>query len=257
MNETKRFGISADFLKILALVTMAIDHFGAIVLEQGVLKNDFNVMIGNISVYTLDMILREIGRLAFPIFCFLIVEGFIHTSCRKNYAIRLFLFAFISEIPFDLAFNRQFTDMSYQNVFFTLGIGLMTIWCCTYFEKFDVNWKKYLGFAGCLAFGMFVAWIVHTDYSFSGVVLITMLYLLRGLPSVMRYLLSYACFMVMMFLNGGIWSAQVEAICIVSFFLLLGYNGVRRMKINKFVFYIFYPAHIGIFALISWFVIHA
>ena len=87
-------------LKVLALITMIIDHYGAI------FQNDI-------------ITFRIIGRLAFPIYCFLLVEGYLHTSDVKQYAKRLLLFALISEMPFDLAFYNKL-GFTHQNIFFTL-----------------------------------------------------------------------------------------------------------------------------------------
>lgn len=78
-------------------------------------------------LYQTDMVLRGIGRVAFPIFCFLLVEGFLHTKNVWKYAGRLALFALVSEIPFDLAFQGEWLFMGYQNIFFTLLVGLLVM----------------------------------------------------------------------------------------------------------------------------------
>ena len=114
--ETKQPGISGYWLKLIAVISMLIDHTSAVILEQiPGLENPAFLM-------------RIIGRLAFPIYCFLLVEGFYHTRSRAKYAGRLFLFALISEVPFDLAFSRRMWDFSSNNVFFTLLFGLLVIW---------------------------------------------------------------------------------------------------------------------------------
>ncbi len=100
--------MSGFLLKLLALVTMLIDHTGH-VLFPGV------------------MWMRYIGRLAFPIYCFLLVEGFLHTRDLRKYMGRLAVFAVISEIPFDLAIYGEFFEPAHQNVFITLLFGLMAI----------------------------------------------------------------------------------------------------------------------------------
>ena len=115
-QQEKAVGLSGSTLKLIAIVTMFIDHLGVVAFET------------QISNYMVPYyIMRLIGRLAFPIFCFLLVEGFFHTRDVKKYALRLLVFAFISEIPFDLAFNRQMFYWRHQNVFFTLFIGLLVI----------------------------------------------------------------------------------------------------------------------------------
>ena len=114
--NVKQQGISGYWLKVIAVVSMLIDHTSAVILEQiSGLENPAFLM-------------RIIGRLAFPIYCFLLVEGFYHTRSRAKYAGRLFLFALISEVPFDLAFSRRMCDFSSSNVFFTLLFGLLVIW---------------------------------------------------------------------------------------------------------------------------------
>ena len=111
-----RKGISAATLKWIALITMTIDHFAA----SGLFSQLAYGMVGWRLADQLYMLLRIIGRLAFPIYCFLLAEGFRHTRSRERYALRLGLFALISEIPFDLAACHVVWDWNDQNVFFTL-----------------------------------------------------------------------------------------------------------------------------------------
>ena len=113
-NEVgKKRGIPGSTLKIIAITTMFIDHIGAVVLE-GKLSDlgmaqamqtqeglqEFMAQYG--VLYLIDMIMRLIGRMGFPIFCFLLIEGFIHTRSRLKYGRNLLLFALVSEVPFDL-----------------------------------------------------------------------------------------------------------------------------------------------------------
>ena len=123
-NKTAKIsGITGQCLKVLAVVSMIIDHIGyAIVIrlpgaaDTGSLTN---------FVYTT---LRMIGRFAFPIYCFLLIEGVCHTRNIGRYAFRLFIFALVSEIPFDLAFYGKLFHFDHQNVFFTLCIGVLMLW---------------------------------------------------------------------------------------------------------------------------------
>ena len=164
-------------LKLFALIFMLIDHIGAVILEHGVILS-YNRQLpyalsysASLSVSQIDQVLRGIGRLAFPIFCFLLVEGFFHTSSRKKYAFRLFLFALISEIPFDLAFNSSLLEFTYQNVMFTLLFGLLTIWGM---EK--ARFVRPLLAILPAAAGIFIGWLFQADYDWRGIILIIVLY---------------------------------------------------------------------------------
>ena len=113
-RKTLPSGLTGNTLKLIAIFTMLIDHIGAAVIEAGILSsNDMARMMAILETergmqwYLADIVLRLIGRLAFPIFCFLLVEGFTHTGNEAKYARNLLLFALISEIPFDLAFFWQ------------------------------------------------------------------------------------------------------------------------------------------------------
>ena len=103
----QRIGINGFTLKWIAIVSMLIDHMGAILFPQYI-----------------EM--RIVGRLAFPIYCFLLAEGAVHTSNIRRYEIRLLAFACLSDIPFDLAFFGGVT-LEHQNVFFTLLLGVLVI----------------------------------------------------------------------------------------------------------------------------------
>ena len=156
MNNCK--GLSGSTLKIIAVITMLTDHIGAgilgrIITMQGIYSG---------SVYNVYTVMRYIGRLAFPIFCFLLVEGFMHTHNVKKYASRLFVFALISEIPFDLFVSGRIVDTSAQNVYFTLLIGLICMWACDMSEeseRISVGLKPVLEFLIMIA-GMYVSYVL-------------------------------------------------------------------------------------------------
>ena len=109
--------LSGSMLKLLACIAMLIDHTGAIILSHypPALTELFYINGKGITFYR---IVRDIGRCAFPIFCFLIVEGFLHTHDRRKYGRNLLLFALISEIPWNFMFANTWHYADKQNVFF-------------------------------------------------------------------------------------------------------------------------------------------
>ena len=206
------------------MITMLIDHIGACVFERGLLlvdetRNDAALfeMLRNT-----DRILRLIGRVSFPIFCFLLVEGFLHT-------LRLFLFALVSEIPFDLAIMGRLFDPVHQNVFFTLLIGLLAMMLCDYFRMQAQPVAQVL----VLILAMVLAWALHTDYGYRGVLLIELLYIFR--------------YDRMKQVVAGAVAFSWETTAPLAFIPVWFYNG-KRGKSGKWFFYWFYPVHL----LILW-----
>lgn len=216
MNVSERISCLSGFqLKCIAILSMALDHTGAVLFPQ-------------------EIWLRCAGRLAFPIFCFLIVEGFVHTHDVYRYMARLGVFALISEIPYDLAFRGVCLEFAYQNVFFTLliSIAMMKLLSVTRL------WPEK---AAILILAMWLAVVLRTDYNFRGILLIFMLYVFRE----QKFLTAAA---------GGLWNflytGTIQRYGVFSAVPMLLYNGKpgRRMK---YFFYIFYPAHLLILYGIS------
>lgn len=218
-------------LKLIAMLTMFIDHATDQLIPGGT---------------TLWFIGRSIGRLAFPIFCFLLVEGLLHTKNVRNYLIRLGIFAILSEIPFDLAFvkgNTFVDNFGYQNVFFTLFIGLLVILLIQIVEK-------YYGHNSIIAviiisiiviIGCQLAEYLNTDYSSMGVLMIVSFYLFRY----NKFLLFLSIFL----LNQAFFT--IQGFGTISLLFIWLYNGERGPKINKYIFYVFYPLHIMVLYWIS------
>lgn len=231
--RSARLSLSGSTLKIIAVVTMLIDHFGACVLERGFLRMQAIADQPGLwqSLYRLDRILRTIGRISFPIFCFLLVEGFLHTRDRKRYAFRLFLFALISEIPFDLAIRGTFSDMAYQNVFFTLLIGLVMMIFCDLVSQRFAGYMQAAAHALVIGVAMLLAFLLHTDYSWHGILSIAALYLFRR-DKRMQTIAGAATFY---------W----ESAAMLAFLPILFYNGKRGLPL-RYIFYWFYPAHLAL-----------
>ena len=245
--EVEQSGITGSTLKIIAMISMLIDHIGASIIENGVLPkvSSDSVISGNVAAlhtynvwYGVDMVMRFIGRLAFPVFCFLLIEGFLHTRDWKKYTLRLLAFGFISEIPFDLAFHRRFFDFSYQNVFFTLLLGVLVMAGMQYFEKkselsIALN---YSGQAVVVIVGMSAAFLMRTDYGAFGVFVIAGLYFLRKQEA---WQTVFGCV-------AFCWEFTAP----LAFIPIRMYSGKRGMDL-KYVFYAFYPVHLLILGLLT------
>lgn len=233
IQPSTRHGLSGTALKTIACVTMLIDHIGASCIENG-LANAASVPVW---LGTLDSVLRLVGRLAFPIFCFLLVEGFVHTHDVKKYIGRLLLFGLISEVPFDFAFFRTPFEPGYQNVYWTLALGVLAMAGLAHFEKEDgtVSWQGFLCAGGCVL----LALAANTDYSGVGVLIICALYLTRADH-------KRQCIV------GAVLFAY-ELTAPLAFVFLWFYNGQRGAcgKALQKVFYWFYPVHIALLALVT------
>ena len=249
--NVKQQGISGYWLKLIAVISMLIDHTSAVILEQiPGLENPAFFM-------------RIIGRAAFPIYCFLLVEGFYHTRSRAKYAGRLFLFALISEVPFDLAFSRRMWDFSSNNVFFTLLFGLLVIWGVEGIkQKFvaDFFFRSVIEFAAdctvirekaaairviliivTVAAGGFLALLFRTDYDLSGIVTIFAIYMFY--PKKVK---GMGIGVLVLTLLASI----IEAAAFLDMIPIYFYNGTRGKQM-KYFFYIFYPAHLFLLAMIA------
>ena len=237
-------------LKMIALITMLIDHVGAALLWR------YIEAIGGYQdeiLVTIYQLMRYVGRMAFPIYCFLLVEGFLHTRSVGKYALRLGIFALISEVPFDLALNKKVWDMSSNNVFFTLLIGLLLIWGISFVEKFFAFWREkeldiFIGGLATFTVGilmiapaLYVAEsVLNTDYGMGGVLAILLLYLFRS----NRYL-AYGLAIIALY----ILSSSSEILALLMLYPLSMYDGTRGQN-TKYMFYAFYPAHLLILGLL-------
>lgn len=249
-TKSKR-GITGSTLKLIAIITMLIDHIAAVVLEKIIIRSgSFNniftrAFMDGDALSIIYLLMRAIGRIAFPIFCFLLVEGFLHTRNVWKYAFRLAVFALVSEIPFDLAIHAEAFYFGYQNVFFTLLIGLLVlIGIKTVSEKLDKSNIVLSNIAQIIivVVGLVAAELLKTDYSGLGVLTVVVMYLLRK-----NHVVSM--------LGGCVVLTMLNLFEIVAFLDLIPvwlYNGKRGLKL-KYVFYIFYPAHLFILYLVCYF----
>ena len=217
--------LDGSMLKLLAMALMLIDHIAHLFrIGEGVTL----LSLGGFEM-TLYETLRYVGRLAFPLFAFLLVEGFLHTRNRKNYAIRLSLFALLSEIPFDLfCSGRVFYER--QNVFFTLLLGFLGLCALEHLT----SWRRILSVTGLFL----VAFVLRADYASTGYLLVLLLYALREIPALRG-----------LSITGVIGIAAGAAALPMAL-----YNGKRGFvggRVMKYAFYAFYPVHLLLLVLIK------
>ncbi|MDO4649198.1 MAG: TraX family protein, partial [Eubacteriales bacterium] len=174
-----------------------------------------------------------IGRLAFPIFCFLIVEGSLHTRNRFKYGRNLLLFALISELPWNYVHSGGLTYKG-QNVFFTLFLGYLGMCAFEYLRD-----QQFLLLLALLAL-LFASVALHADYGYRGYILLLILYTLRSNRPAQAVIAS--C-----------WLAFEWKACF-AFLPINMYNGKRgfiRGPVGKYFFYAFYPLHMLILGYIK------
>lgn len=204
-------------LKAIAMVTMLIDHIGALFFPKLIL-------------------LRIIGRVAFVLFSFLLVEGFFHTKSLRNYLGAVVLAGILSEIPYDLAFSGEWFNFQSQNVLFTLGMGIIAMMVLSstiasdlkvLFVYLIVVINSYLGF----------------DYSYMGILQIVCFYIYKS-----SFFKKATIVSVLNLFYG--FRITVQSIAFIGLVPIYFYNGKRGKK-SGWVFYTFYGLHLMILGLIK------
>ena len=208
--------LSGSALKIIAVVSMVIDHYA------------YYLMDGNTMAYE---VMRCFGRIAFPVFAFLVAEGFAHTRNRMRYFLSLMLFAVVSEVPWYLLNGADGT----HNVMFTLALGVAAL---AAFER--LRGHRALAIAAILRAAL-LAEVSGLDYGWRGIVVILVLHLFRSKKySQSARLLQFAFAFPFMSSYG-----TIGALLACSVILL--YDGTRGFihgNLAKYGFYAFYPAHL-------------
>lgn len=226
--------INSDVLKIFAMMLMLTDHLWATVVE------------GN-------QWMTNIGRMAFPIFAFLIAEGFVHTSNFKKYALRLLAFGVISEIPFNLIYSGSPIFPFHQNVMFTLLLGLLSIRAIDRFKQnksVKSGIRCLLCVAGCLLLGT----VGMVDYGAMGITTVIVFYVFRDfklaplgqlISLVLLYIVFFKGQSVVIDLFGYEYFLPLQGFGVLALIPIWLYNGKRasKSKALKYAFYAFYPAH--------------
>ena len=240
---SKHFELTSTRLHLLAAALMLCDHLWGTVIPG-------------------SEWLTCIGRLSFPIYAFLLAEGFRHTRSRKMYALRLLVFALLSEIPFDLAISGQLFYPAHQNVLWTflLSLGLMA-WNEAVTDA--APWKQAAVAVGSVFLGSAAALLTMVDYYHAGVLTALVFYFLRGRTWPERLgQLILLCWINFELLGGysyvltlagqEIWIPQqgLAVLALIPIWLYRGRQG-SKSKALRLGFYAFYPAHLLILGLIA------
>ncbi len=245
-------------LKLIAICSMLLDHTMKILPMQTIFVNAFGLSAD--SSRFLVMAILPLGRIAFPIFAFFIAEGCRYTHSAKRYIGRLLVFGLISEVPFRLCFTRLSVQSALslwpiwtENVFFTLALGALAFFACKALREANHPLLALLPALPLMA----LAELLHTDYGAWGVLTIFLIY---ALPEKLPRLLGLGAILSALYLlyvpwNGAEllllhnpyyllnWAAAMAAVVLLAF-----YNG-QRGKPLKWMFYIFYPAHLSLLAV--------
>ena len=217
--------LSGSVLKLFAAFAMLADHVALHLFShiESACTVFYHLYGYDLSIYTLC---RGLGRMAFPLFAFLLVEGALHTHNRKRYGALLLLFAIISEIPWNLIYSNHWLYPS-QNVLFTLFLGLVAI------DALERYQEKIIKMSLILLGTFGISILLNADYGYTGYVFIIALYLFRSNLPLMALV--------------GIYLLPSHWIGGLAFILIALYNGQRgfiKGKIGKYFFYLFYPLHL-------------
>ena len=221
--------LSGSWLKLLAVATMTADHAALFVLRycDGFREPLFEIAKIPVSWF---LLLRCVGRMAFPLFAFLVVEGFLHTHSRLNYGCNLLLFALLSIIPWNLVHTGRWYNFPSANVLFTLLLGFIAL-CCI------ARWESRRETSGMLAIQLFViissAALGRVDFGAGGVTFILALYMLRQ-HRVLQAAIGF----------GLLPSKWLALLAFIPMNLYNGRRGFIQGTVSKYAFYAYYPLHL-------------
>ena len=244
MIDRSKLPFTSNALKLIACVTMLIDHTAAVLVEP--------LVPANPSLYTFYKALRIIGRIAMPIYCYRLALGAVYTRNKKKYLLRMLLFALLSEIPFDMAFNDHVLEFTSQSVMVTLSIGLC---CCLASEFFKEKIRSALWVLPSLAAfaaGGVLATLAQCDYEFIGIVFVAGFYFFREKPVLQIIVLAAAAGPLTM-LHYHMNTMPLEVWALLAMIPILLYNGRKGSdsRALQYGFYAFYPVHLTALAAIG------
>ncbi len=237
--------INSNALKILAMAFMLLDHLWATIIPD-------------------NQWMTCVGRLAFPIFAFMISEGYVHTSDFKKYTKRLLIFGLISEIPFNLMSTGSFIYPFHQNVMFTLALGLLSI---REIDRFKQNAGVKSGLFCLLKVALFllIGTVGFVDYGAMGILVIIAFYIFRDIKFgwalqlaalIMLFIVTFKGQGFDLTLAGHGFFFPIQGFGVLAMIPIGLYNGKKgaNSKILKHAFYWFYPVHMAVIYLVWRFV---
>ena len=236
--------MTAFILKIIAIISMVFDHVKYAIPQ------------------TRCFVTEYFGRLALPIFAFLISEGFVHTHNRYKYMLRILIFAIISQIPFYMFAKILAYNNVRFNVLFTFEFALLGLSIIDFFKRYEgmEKWLKYSVVAISLSLILVFTYYIHPDYSWYGVACVWTFYIFRNnkfLISVSFIILNILYYYIKVTKLGINFSNKIYLSMIFSILplvFILFYNGKQGKKL-KYFFYVFYPLHFMILYGINYFFI--
>lgn len=243
MAEERRYDISAFVLHLLAMGLMLCDHLWATVLSWD--------------------ILTWLGRMAFPLFAFMLVEGYVHTRSVKKYALRLLIFALISEIPFNLLCSGGWIYPYHQNVLWTLLLSLLCIHVIERVRRVGKLWLTLLIAAAVSLVGFLLGFLTMIDYYGYGVLTVLIFYLFRG----RRWYCLIGQILLLGYINlemmGGlvipvelfgrsfhVAQQGMALLALIPIWLYRGRQGLHS-RVIRYSFYAFYPLHMLLLVLLQ------
>lgn len=226
MRELLPQTLNSMWLKIIAGACMLVDHICMILYPY----SDLAVMLR-----------LTVGRIAMPIYIFLICEGFFKTKSRKKYALSLLITAIISEPIYDMAKAGVLMDFRFQNVCFTLLSGLLMLCLLNYFS---IHGQRILQLLTIVGFS-FMSSYLHFSYGSSAIISFALLFYLHWHYN---YIKGAAVSAVLAILDN----TPGALIAILPIGMYNDQRG-RLSTAGKYFFYIFYPLHLLIIVLIKYF----
>lgn len=217
--------INASILKWIAVITMLIDHIGLVFLPE-------------------YEILRWIGRISFPIFAFLLCEGYKHTSNIWKYFLRLGIFAIISEIPYNIClYNQVFYPYS-QNIFFELLLGLLVLYLID--KEYVIKGKNFTIYCQILivVLACVVSYFANFSYKYVGILLIVIMYYIQE-----HFLVFSLAAFVVYLIPYGLVNAVFILLSLPLIYMYNGKLGISSKKL-KWMFYAIYPLQFVVFIII-------